>query len=170
MVPSLKEYHNGTTINPKWRDMVNGRMVLRGGKIKATIPSSPIMKRAYFEFKDKSGLKFKAASTDKLIYTVDVAASQIEMLFTDATIGLTKLIIKPQGNKVELTLRGKHDSSGQPAANMPLHDFCAFYELLEPRPDTSKWLLPYYIPAPLPPGSSVNAMPSPGFFCNGDWF
>ena len=170
MVPGLREYHSGTTINPNWRKMVNGRVVLRGGEIKATLPSSPIMKKAHFEFKANNVLKFKAAMTDKLIYTADVPAGEIEILLSGAAIGFTRLVIQPQGNKVELTLRGLHASSGQPMPNMPLHDFCTFYQLLQPMPLPTDFLLPHYIPAQKPPGSGPYAMPSPGFFCDGNWF
>lgn len=170
MVPSLKEYHQGTTINPNWRTMVNGRVVLRGGNIRASLPSTPIMKRAHFEFKTKTALKFKAATTDKLIYTADVPAGEIEILLNPTAMGFTRLVLQPQGGRVELTLRGLHASSGQPMPNMPLHDFCAFYQLLQPMPLPAEFLLPHYIPAPVPTGSNASAMPSPGFYCDGDWF
>jgi len=169
MVPSLRSYHGGT-INPSWQTMVNGRIVLPGGNIKATIPSNPVFKKAHFEFKDKNALKFKAAMTDKVIYTVDVPGSTVELQITGATSGLTKLVLKPQGNRVVLVLRGRHDTS-IPGHQAPLKDFCTFYQLLQPMPDPNDFLTPFYIeatPLTLPPPGSQK--PSPGFFCPGEWF
>lgn len=170
MVPSLKDYHAGSTINPNWRNMVNGRVSLRGGTIKAAVPSSPILKRAHFDFRNPGGQQFKAATTDKLIYTVDVPAGEVEILLNPPAMGFSRIVIQPQGNRVELTLRGKHGSSAQPAPGMPLHDFCAFYQLLQPMPPPEQFLLPHYVPAPPLPGNNQAAMPSPGWFCPGDWF
>ena len=169
MVPTLRSYHGGT-INPNWQNMVNGRMVLPGGQIKATMPSIPVFKKAHFEFHAGNASKFKAAMTDKMIYTVDLPGSTVELQVTGATSGLTKLVLKPQGNRVVLKLAGTHDMT-VPGDRAPLKDFCAFYQLLQPMPDPKDFLLPIYIAAapatPLPPGSQ---QPSPGFFCNGDWF
>jgi hypothetical protein len=169
MVPTLRSYHGGT-INPSWQTMVNGRMVLPGGNIKATIPSNSVFKKAHFEFKANNALKFKAAMTDRMIYTVDVPGPTVELQVTGATSGLTKLVLKPQGNRVVLILRGRHNMS-VPGDQAPLKDFCSFYQLLQPMPDPKDFLTPVYIAAtpatPPPPGSQK---PSPGFFCNGDWF
>ena len=170
MVPSLKAYHAGTTINPNWRDMVNGRVVLPGGNIRATLPSNAIFKKAHFDFHANNAFKFKAAMTDKNIYTVDVPGSTIELQISNATSGLTKLVLQPQGNRVELILRGKHDST-VPGDHEPLRDFCTFYQLMQPMPDPKDFLLPIFVavpPLPTPPPGSPK--PSPGFFCSGDWF
>jgi hypothetical protein len=169
MVPTLRSYHGGT-INPNWQTMVNGRVVLPGGHIKSTFPSNPVFKKAHFEFNAGNALKFKAAMTDKMIYTVDVPGSTVELQITGATSGLTKLVLKPQGNRVVLILRGRHDTT-IPGHQAPLKDFCTFYQLLQPMPDPKDFLTPVYIEAasttPPPPGSPK---PSPGFFCSGDWF
>jgi hypothetical protein len=49
-----------------------------------------------------------------------------------------------------------------------LTDFCAFHTLLEPPVDSSKYVRIYYKAPPRPPGG--DAMPSPGFFCDGNMF
>ena len=170
MVPALKAYHAGTTINPNWRTMVNGRVVLPGGHIKATVPSSPIFKKAHFEFKADNAVKFKTALTDKTIYNVDVPGPTVEIQISGATSGFTKLVIQPQGNRVELTLRGLHDmASSIPGNGSPLKDFCTFYQLLQPMPAEKDFLTPHYIEAA---NATVQAggKPTPGFFCSGDWF
>jgi hypothetical protein len=169
MVPTLRSYHGGT-INPNWQSIVNGRIVLPGGNIKATLPSNSLFKKAHFEFKASNALKFKAAMTDKMIYTVDVPGPTVELQVTGATSGLTKLVLQPQGNRVVLFLRGRHNMS-VPGDQAPLKDFCTFYQLLQPMPDPKDFLTPTYIAAtpatPPPPGTQK---PSPGFFCSGDWF
>jgi hypothetical protein len=169
MVPNLREHHAGTTIAPNWRDLVNGRLVLPGGHIKATIPSSPIFRQARFDFKAGNNVKFRKAMTDKTIYTVDVPAATLVVHFSGAASGLTKLVIQPQGNNVELTLTGLHDGSPIPGNGAPLTDFCTFYQLLQPRPSGRDFLVPHYVAASTG-GGGGGGSPSPGFFCSGDWF
>ena len=173
-VPGLKEYHAGTTIHPDWPKMVNGRVELRGGEITATTPSNPVFKKAKFDFREGAVSKHKVSVTDKTIYGIELPTASlpdgnIELVLTDAASGFTKLVIKPQGNKVEFTLRGLHAMGGMLGDGEPLKDFCTFYQLLQPMPPATKFLVPYYIKATMPPGSGYGA-PSPGFFCNGDWF
>lgn len=173
-VPILRQHHGGT-INPNWRNMVNGRLVLRGGDIKSTFPSNPLLKKANFEFKANNQVKFKAAMTDKMIYTVDVPAGNVEILLSGGSEGFTRLVIKPQGNKVALQLKGKHATATPPAltSGTPLHDFCAFYQLLQPMPPPAEFLLPHYIPDAallIAQNTSSGGAPTPGFFCPGDWF
>ena len=170
MVPALLKKHTSSAIDPNWRTMVNGRVVLPGGLIKAAIPSSPIFKKARFDFKANHSFKFKAAMTDRTKYTVDVPAGTVEIQLSGATNGFTKLVIQPQGNTVELSLRGMHDlGSAIPGDGAPLKDFCAFYQLMQSRPDKKDFLVPHYIAAPGGTGGA-GGVPSPGFFCPGDWF
>jgi len=170
MVPALRKKHTGTAIDPNWRTMVNGRVVLPGGSIKATIPSSPLFKKARFDFKANKVSQFKAAMTDKTIYTVDVPAATIEIQLGGAASGFTKLVIQPQGGKVELTLRGMHDmGSTIPGDGAPLKDFCAFYQLMQPRPASKDFLVPHYNASTGGTGGG-GGLPTPGFFCPGDWF
>lgn len=172
-VPKLTDHHNSSTLNPNWRTMVNGRVVLRGGQLRATFPSNPILKRAKFDFKDSTGSRFSTAATDKMIYTVDVPGTEIEMLLSDATSGYERIVIKPQGNLVRLTLKGLHSMSAQPslANGAPLTDFCTFYQLMQPVPKAKDFLVPHYLASTTAgqtgPGG---AAPSPGFFCMGDGF
>jgi hypothetical protein len=170
MVPALLKHHTTSVIDPNWRTMVNGRVVLPGGLIKAAIPSSPIFKKARFDFKANHSSKFKAAMTDRTKYTVDVPAGTVEIQLSGAANGFTRLVIQPQGNTVELTLRGMHDmGSSIPGDGAPLKDFCAFYQLMQPRPDKKEFLVPHYIAAAGGTGGG-GGLPSPGFFCPGEWF
>src|SRR6185436_18623232 len=135
-----------------------------------TIPSSPIFKKSHFDFKANRVSQFKAAMTDKTIYTVDVPGTNIEIQLSGPAGGFTKLVIQPQGNKVELTLTGLHDmGSTIPGDGAPLKDFCTFYQLLQPRPAKAEFLVPHYIESRAGAGGA-GALPSPGFFCPGEWF
>jgi hypothetical protein len=187
-IPSIKEYHSGTTIRPDWRDKVNGRMELRGGEIVATTPSIPTYKKAKFDFRQNGVSKHKVSTTDKSIYTIkipisDLPGGNLEITLSNATNGFTKLVIKPQGNKVELQLTGLH-KHGAPDLydGDPLTDFCTFYQLLEPMPAPADFLVPHFMKAPAlastapsTNAATTNALtgagqPSPGLYCFGDWF
>jgi hypothetical protein len=185
-IPSIKEYHAGnvssTTIRPDWPDVVNGRMELRGGEIVATTPAIPIYKKAHLDFRQRGVSKHKVSATDKSIYTIkipisDLPGGNLEITLSNATSGFTKLVIKPQGNKVELQLTGLH-AMGAPDLNDgdPLRDFCAFYQLLQPMPDAKDFLVPHFMKATLAASTAPNTnalpygKPSPGIFCVPDWF
>jgi hypothetical protein len=186
-IPSIKEYHagnvSGTTIHPNWPKMINGRMELRGGEITATTPSIQTYKKARWDFKQNGVTKHTVSVTDKSVYTIkipmaDLPGGNLEITLTDATNGFTRLLLKPKGNRVELKLTGLH-AMGAPELNDgdELKDFCTFYQLLQPRPAAKDFLKVYYIKAPLNASTTPNTnaltnsgQPSPGFFCNGDWF
>lgn len=176
-IPGLKEFHSGKTIHPNWETMVNGRVEVRGGELIATTPSNPRFKKASLDFRQGTQSKNNVSATDKTIYTIDIPTASLvggnlEIVLTGATSGFTKLVIKPQGNRVELTVTGLHDMTPIPASGAPLKDFCTFYQLMQPMPPAKEWLTPYYIAATVAPGQNVpvSGSPSPGFFCPGDWF
>lgn len=170
MVPRLLKKHTGKTIDPNWRTLVNGRMVLPGGNIKATFPSGPVFKKAKFDFKQNKVSQFKAAMTDKTIYTVDVPAATVVIELNGPAGQFTRLVVQPQGNTVELTLTGNHDmGSPIPGDGDPLKDFCTFYQLMQPRPTKAEFFVPHYL-APTAGSGGGGGLPSPGFFCPGDWF
>lgn len=176
-VPGAKEHHPGTTISNGWPGLLNGRMVLRGGKIRATYPSDPLIQHTDFEFRKSGASLGRAALTDKTIYEVDVPGTSIEILFgNSATSGFTRIVLEPAtaGAAVKLRLRGMHAMNTPPsyANGDELKDFCSFYSLVEPRPKSKDWLtLHYMAPATLPASASLvgGGQPSPGFFCNGDF-
>jgi hypothetical protein len=176
-IPGLKEFHTGKTIHPNWPTMVNGRVELRGGELIATTPSNPVFKKASVDFRQGTQSKNNVSTTDKTIYAIEIPTAglpggNVEIVLTGATSGFTKLVIKPQGNRVELTIKGLHDMTPIPASGAPLTDFCTFYQLMQPRPPAKEWLTPYYIAATAAPAQNATGpgLPSPGFFCPGDWF
>lgn len=188
-IPSIKEFHSGSTIRPDWPTVVNGRVELRGGEIVATLPTIPGYKKDKFDFKQNGISKHKVSTTDKSIYSIripvsDLPGGNLEITLTDATSGFTKLVLKPQGNKVELRLTGLH-KMGLPDLEDgdELTDFCTFYQLLQPMPAPQDRLKVFYMKTPLSPPSPPSAstapaptnaltygQPSPGIYCIGDWF
>jgi hypothetical protein len=154
-----------------WQEVVNGRLVLQGGDVRGTFPSDPAMKRAKFEFRENGTPRFTMSVIDKVIYTVDVPGTTIELLFgNNATQGYRRLEIAPQGNMVRLAVRGIHADDDGLTLGMTreLTDHCAFYSLLQKVPPSSTWLRPFYISNQLL--ANGDPQPSPGFYCNPDWF
>lgn len=171
-VPSLKDFHPGTGIRPTWRSEVNGRVVLKGGNVVATVPTDPAIEKADFEFRQGTTPKGSFALTDKIIYTVDVPGTLVELQLTRA-LGATTLKIEPPapGKPVRLKLHGMHGADGISSfvQGQEVLDFCGFYSLLEPRQPESQMVKMIYNGPP--PGSFVpGAQPSPGYFCPGDGF
>ncbi len=83
-VPKINAEH-GNSLNPDWRNIVDGRMVVRGGTFTALHPSDVVAEASIFEFKSKSGPPaFKQAVTDRTMYKADVAAEQIVIDFSKA--------------------------------------------------------------------------------------
>lgn len=171
-VPKITDHLTNKTLRPTWRNEVNGRVVLKGGAIWGTIPSDPTAQRAEFDFKIGGVLRGTAASTDKTIYKVTVPDDEIEILFSGSVHGFQRLVLKPTATNepVRLRLRGLHAmSTGASLADgQELTDFCAFNALLQPLPKSPEFLRVYY-KAP-PAASAGGAQPSPGFFCDGNWF
>ena len=179
-VPSLSEYFAAQTpphtLDPNWRSIVNGRMVLRGGDLRAAYPSNSRFRDARLDFKRGGSSKHVVAATDRTIYSIQIPTrslpnGNLEILFNPAAErGLTRLEIKPIAGVISLKLIGEHDMSMQqiPADGAELKDFCAFHQLLQPPVRANEFLRPHYKAAASGPGSGGS--PSPGWFCPGDWF
>jgi len=171
-VPSLKDFHANTGIRPTWRNEVNGRVVLKGGNVVATVPTDPSIEKADFEFRQGTTSKGSFAVTDKIIYTVDVPGTAVELQLT-RSLGSTTLKIEPPapGTPVKLKLHGLHgaDAVSSFVQGQEVREFCAFYSLLEPKQPASEMVKMFYNG---PPASSFpsGAQPSPGYFCGGDGF
>lgn len=170
-LPAILPRHGASTLNPGWPSLVNGYMSLRGGRVIGTLPSDHDMETAKIDFKVNGTSQFSSSVTDKVIYTVDVPGTQIEMRITGPTTWTIFLEPTDVGKPVRLQLRGKHAHTTDPSPRPgdELKDHCAFYSLLTPVPQYSTWLKPHFMSAGNTP-TSGGGQPSPGFFCNGDWF
>jgi hypothetical protein len=180
-VPAIKDHHDRRGIKQNWRELVNGRVVLKGGKIAGSAPSDPLMQQATFDFRLAGTSVGKAAVTDKMIYTVDVPGDKIELVFTNSKMESKRLVLTaPAPNKpVRLALRGLHatPAAGAHANDTELKDFCAFYSLLDGQqiPKAERLRLFYQAPEILASATPQNydpykPQPSPGFYCSPDWF
>ena len=175
-VPRIADHAGLTdrTIKQQWRSHpnVNGFVTLRGGTLEGAIPTDPTAGRAEFEYKVGGVSQGVVASTDKTIYRVDVPADQVEILFTGAAKGYKRLVLKPTSptEAVRLRLRGLHamDTPASMKDGDELKDFCAFHTLLEPPVASSQYVRIYYRAPPLSP--SGDAMPTPGYYCDGNGY
>ena len=165
-ISSLKAEH-GARLNQKWRFLVNGFMVLKGGSLTGQQPQR--FAGDTFEFKS-SNSQFVQSITDRTLYTVDVPAEQIEIALDGAESGLTKIVVKPRGSSrtVRLTLTGLHQKNTALAVGDELKEHCTFYQLFDPVPQPPSWFRPRLKAPDL--ASRVLIPHSPGFFCPGDWF
>ena len=166
-ISSLKDEH-GAKLNPKWRFLVNGFMTLRGGTLTGQKPQR--FAGQAFDFRRGGSSQFVQSLTDRTVYSVDVAAEQIEIeLESDA--GLKKVAVKPSAGPartVRLMLMGMHTKTASFGPGDELVEHCTFYQLFDPVPQPTSWLRPHALPQP---GNSRVLIPhSPGFFCPGDWF
>jgi len=148
---------------------VNGFMALRGGTLEGMTPSDPVAEMAQFEFKSGT-LSTLVSTTDRTIYRVNVPDDNVDIRFTDSAQGYKRLVLKPNapGEAVRLRLRGLHAMNTPPKDGDELRDFCAFHSLLTPRVDAKDYVRIFYKAPPRPPSGA--GMPSPGFYCSGDWF
>lgn len=177
-VPSLIDFHPASRIRSTWRDEVDGRFELLGGTVSATFPTDPSIERADFEFKLGTTSKGNFAATDKVIYTVDVPGTGVELKFAKSKVGTsspkyTTVRIEPTaaGETVRLKLRGLHgsDSLSSFLPGQEVKDYCAFYSLLTPAPESTNEMVKVIYNGP--PGTfAPGKKPSPGYFCMGDWF
>lgn len=165
-----------SSLNPNWRSMVDGRVVLTHGEITATNPSDVGVKDSIFEFKSSGGTKtsYKQAMTDRTYFRADVPSDRIVIHLTGATKTTTNpIIIRPvsQGRPVKLKLIGRHVHQTPPVlpVNAAVEHYCAFYQLLQPVPPARDQLIPHLFTGP-PVASTTSGQPSPGPYCPPDWF
>ena len=82
-LPSIKDHHAGTGIKLGWRgdQAVNGRLVVRGGTVEGSVPTDPGIQNSRFEYKLGGASQGHYAATDRLIYTVNVPGTYVELVF-----------------------------------------------------------------------------------------
>jgi hypothetical protein len=181
-IPGLTKRHTGTAPAPNWftkvnaagNKIVNGRIRLRGGSIAGDVPSRPQMQESHFEFRERSNSvpPFKAAVTDRAVYSATVVGNNVVILFSaGGNSPIRRLEVAPlvAGEPVKLRVRGHHNGLG-PESGGKLGDFCAFYSLFDDIPDYEKWLEPFLIQVSGGAGGGPGPQPTPGFYCPMDWF
>jgi hypothetical protein len=170
-VPSALSEVPGARLNPAWEGLVDGRLELKGGTIRALYPSDVVVRDAVFEFKNAT-TSFRQAITDRTEYLVSVPSDRVVMTLTGQKQGITRIVVTPQvpGGRVRLKLSGIHE---QPPAPLPmghvLKEHCAFYQLMDPVPPQGAWFIPE-LTTPAAAATATGGQPSPGRFCPGDWF
>jgi hypothetical protein len=170
-VPRISDNFPSSSLNPNWPQLVNGRVVVRGGTMKALHPSDVIAKDSVFNFTSNGSSQtpaFTQAITDRTEYAVQVPNDQVVMHLTGHPT-VTRIVVRPRqpGAPVLLRLMGRHKGGALPTGAV-LHEHCAFYQLLQPIPDQKDWLIPHHVESVVATGSI--GRPSPGLFCPGDWF
>ena len=183
-VPSIKEFHGSSNVVPGWKGRVNGYISLKGGTFQASVPTDPLVQDAYFEFRQNGIVRGTSAVTDKVIYSVDLPGNEVRLNFSQSSVGYRSVRIAPlaPNEPVRLRLRGLHamGSAASYADGDEIKDFCAFYSLYRkagfvplppgaPTPMSSASRLKMFLVNPAPRFANGD-QPSPGFFCNGDWF
>ena len=164
-----------STRNPNWRDLpvVDGRMVLKGGQVRAHQPSDMAARDGVFDFKRGATVAFTHAMTDRTDYTVQVPANRVVMQLTGADSGITQIVIErtAPGRPVRLELKGLHtaNTGTELPVGAPIHHYCAFYQLLDPIPASTEWLIPHFAGNPKVAPADPKGSPSPGPFCPGQW-
>ncbi|HWW86430.1 MAG TPA: hypothetical protein VNZ26_22705 [Vicinamibacterales bacterium] len=178
-VPDTRPSYSSNPLNPNWRSMTDGRIVLTQGTLTAEPPSAPGAVVSTWKFKRTSdSTSFEQAITDKTHYSVHLSSNQVVINLVGARSSATpsRIVVEPLDKRrtVALTLIGTHDPNApQIGVGDPLKDFCAFYELLLPVPPMSERLIPFFLgpypqqtaPSTPPPGNGG----SPGAYCPGDW-
>jgi hypothetical protein len=167
-VPSLDPFYPGNKLNPNWRQMVDGRVVLTHGTLVAAKPSDDVAVSSVFTFtRPSDGATFTQALTDRTTYTGQVPGDRVIINMPGARSGITRLEIKPIGGRpVTLLLTGIHDlAAPKLKPGDSINDYCAFYELLTPVPPMNQRMLPKYMGDPSKP---LAGQPSQGAYCPGE--
>ena len=166
-VPSLAPSYPSNPLNPNWRDLVDGRVVLTHGKLVGAKPSDDVAFKGQFQFKRASdATTFTQSLTDRTLYTGQMPGDRVIINLAHAKSGISRIEIKPvAGRPVKLLLIGNH-KAGTVHVGDVIKDYCAFYELMSPVPPMSERLLPVYIGDPSKP---LAGQPTPGAYCPGEF-
>jgi hypothetical protein len=175
-VPYVSPDYPTSSLNPNWRTMVDGRLVLRGGRLTGSSPSRVLARELMWEWRTNDGLgtKYQQSITDTAVYKAHIKGATITLTLTNAKSGLTKLELKPliPGDPVVLQLEGRHDMTDPPPQpGDKLKHFCAFYQLMQPVPEYAKQYMPYLLASGVVGSTgATGGNPSPGYYCPGDGF
>jgi len=171
-VASVDNSYSANKLSSTWLDKVSGRVQLTRGVLLAHHPTDPLVQKGTWELKNARGNppSFTQAMTDATEYTVDVPGDTVTITLANAS-GQTpsSIVVKADSvhHEVKLKLVGVHDDPPSTIpVDAPLTHYCAFFQLLDPVPDATAWLMPHWKGDALTPGGMGQA--SPGGVCPGD--
>jgi hypothetical protein len=172
-VPTVSTYFQGNPLNSNWPSLADGYLELTHGTLQGGKPTDVVVRHGDWQFKPTQTATaiFNQAMTDIAIYNTIFFGDTLTINLPGARAGVTKIRVKPsQGRPIHLVLMGKH-AQGTPDSinpNDPIDHFCVFYQLMDPIPPKSTWLIPYF--AGVVGGVGPNANGTPGAYCPGDAF
>ena len=139
-----------SSLNPNWRDLVDGRVVLTHGEITATNPSDVAVKDSDFRVQVQQRYESSLqAGNDRPHLLQSRRARRIESSFIsrrhqDQESRSSLRPLSP-GRAVKLKLIGRHVHQTPPVLpfNAAVEHYCAFYQLLQPVPPAKDQLIPH---------------------------
>jgi hypothetical protein len=162
-------------LRPDWKSVIDGRVEIIRGSVRAAHPSDVAIQMAIFDFKRPADTSpaFAHAMTDRTVWTAEVPGDGVEIAITGGRGTVSSLVVKPTlpNRPVRLKLIGRHAHGVAPAMaeGDALSHFCAFYDLMpdSSRPAHAAQLVPHI--KDLPVLGNGAGRPSPGPYCPGDW-
>jgi len=174
-VPSVSTFFQGNPLSANWQTAVDGYFELTNGTLSGGKPSDMAIRHADWRFRKDSDSAsapvFNQALTDVTTYATRVFGYEITINMPGATAGVTKVRVRSSGGRaIHLILAGRHEMNTPTGYNDddPIKHFCIYYQLMDPIPNKSTWLIPHYKGAAGPSGSQGSG--TPGAFCPGDGF
>jgi hypothetical protein len=174
-VPSVSTFFQGNPLNANWQTLVNGYFELIRGTLTGGKPSDMNTRHADWRFRKDSDSAtspvFNQALTDVTTYATTVFGNEITINMPNAIAAVKKVRVRSSGGRaIHLILAGRHEMNTPTGYNDddPIKHFCIYYQLMDPIPNKSTWLLPHYKGVMGPSGSQGSG--TPGAFCPGDGF
>jgi hypothetical protein len=170
-VASVKDHYQAA-LSSTWMNKIDGRVRVTRGTLIGLHPSDLVAQKGVWEFKggQNAPAPFIQAMTDATRYTVDVSGEQVVVRLDQARSNLSQIVVRADANhQVVLKMVGVHANT--PSAippGTPIHHYCAFYQLIDPVPASTAWLIPYWKGDPKLPSNKGQG--SPGGLCPGDYF
>ena len=169
-IPNLGAELPKNPLNPKWRELVDGRFVLTHGTLVGAKPSDEDAANSVFTFSRKSdGLSFTQAITDRALFTSEIPGDRVIVNMPGARGGVSRIEVRSvKGAPVVLLITGKHpDVPKRLKVGDVITHYCEYYVLMSPVPAFADRLLPAYVGDP---GKPLGGNLSPGAYCSGDFY
>jgi hypothetical protein len=171
-VPNVFQRFPNNPLDPDWQNLavVNGRVVLSSGTLKAAKPTDPGAVKVTWDFKKRNASGspvFSQAITNATKYSTTLHATSLTITLTRGA-SVKPYVVTPNNHHVQLSLSGEHDGSPDSLqAGAPVEDFCGYYEILKPPPAVADRLLPHSTTSISAPNGPTQPVPGP--LCGGDY-